>query len=72
MEVKFIEKSLRTRTPFAVIFIIQIDRILGKDGIRAKGAPPAGAIMKFTLFSLGRWRFFSLFFTPLVLPYFFS
>jgi len=52
MEVKFIVKSLRTRTPFAVIFIIQIDRILAKDGIRA------GVIMKFTLFSLGQPELF--------------
>lgn len=52
MEVKFIVKSLRTRTPFAVIFIIQIDRILGKDGICA------GVIMKFTLFSLGQPELF--------------
>lgn len=56
MEVKFIVKSLRTRTPFAVIFIIQIDRILAKDGIRA------GVIMKFTLFSLGQPELFFCFF----------
>jgi len=64
MEVKFIVKSLRTRTPFAVIFIIQIDRILAKDGIRA------GVIMKFTLFSLGQPELFFFCFFPagLVLP----